>query len=496
MAPSSTALRRVDVQHLLGDVAKIRCRTERRGKWSEYFGEADLASIKDAKLDFILRFGFGIIRGDILTAARYGIWSYHHDDEERYRGGPPCFWEIYREDPVTGAVLQRLTERLDGGIVLHKGWFQTIAHSYVRNRDQVALGAADWPARVCKDIVNGTAGYLDGPPSRSTAPLDHNPTTRQMAVFLARLVRNFLRAQLRGILQADRWSVGIADRPIETFLGNGQAPRIRWLSEPGGSRYLADPFAVPNGDGLALLAEEYDYGRHRGRITLLQPTEDGDPRSHGDVFRLEGHASYPFVFEHAGMVYCVPETARARRVDLYRATEPPRSWTFVTTLLEGVPALDPTLFRYGDRWWLFFTDRDRGPYTKLCAWFADDIEGPWGPHPQNPLKTDVRSSRPAGTPFVHDGALFRPAQDNSRGYGGAVAINRVLRLTSTEFEEEVVAVVEPDERGPYPAGLHTLAAAGERTLLDGKRRVFVWDRFTHELSARTKRLFARDGARS
>jgi hypothetical protein len=47
-------------------------------------------------------------------------------------------------------------------------------------------------------------------------------------------------------------------------------------------------------------------------------------------------------------------------------------------------------------------------------------------------------------------------------------------------------VVRPDPAGPYPAGLHTIAAAGDRTLLDGKRRVFVWDLFTHELSARAK----------
>ena len=48
---------------------------------------------------------------------------------------------------VDETVLQRLTDRLDGGIVLAKGWFRTIDHSYVRNRDQAYFGSAGWPAR-------------------------------------------------------------------------------------------------------------------------------------------------------------------------------------------------------------------------------------------------------------------------------------------------------------------------------------------------------------
>ena len=38
---------------------------------------------------------------------------------------PPGFWEIHNGDPVTGVILQRLTETLDGGVVLHAGWFKT-----------------------------------------------------------------------------------------------------------------------------------------------------------------------------------------------------------------------------------------------------------------------------------------------------------------------------------------------------------------------------------
>ena len=62
-------------------VPVVDIEVERKGKWSQYVRERDLETVKAAHLDFILRFGLGIIRGGILDAARYGVWSFHHDDE-------------------------------------------------------------------------------------------------------------------------------------------------------------------------------------------------------------------------------------------------------------------------------------------------------------------------------------------------------------------------------------------------------------------------------
>ena len=108
-----------------------------------------------------------------MQAPRYGIWSFHHDGEMRYRGGPPAFWEIYDGDPHTGVVLQRVTERLDGGVVLRKHAFDTVLHSYIRDRDAGLFGGAAWTAEICRDLLAGKAQYLDGAPSASTAPIFH-----------------------------------------------------------------------------------------------------------------------------------------------------------------------------------------------------------------------------------------------------------------------------------------------------------------------------------
>lgn len=175
-----------DMAWLLTRVPVLRCKATKVSQYSQYFQEHDVSTIRSYGLDFIMRFGFNIIRGDILQAARFGIWSFHHDDEQKYRGGPPCFWEIYNGDRVTGVLLQRLTSKLDAGIVLRKGFFETDFSSYEKSYDGAVLGSVGWPAAVCTDILNGSAAYVDGNPSDSRAPIYHDPHNREMIRFMYR----------------------------------------------------------------------------------------------------------------------------------------------------------------------------------------------------------------------------------------------------------------------------------------------------------------------
>jgi methionyl-tRNA formyltransferase len=83
----------------LRDLPTLECAVSKKGSYSEYFSDEDLEQLRALNLDFLIKFGFGVTRGAILDVARYGVWSFHHDDETRYRGAPPCFWEIYLVHP-------------------------------------------------------------------------------------------------------------------------------------------------------------------------------------------------------------------------------------------------------------------------------------------------------------------------------------------------------------------------------------------------------------
>ena len=137
----------------------------------------------------------------------------------------------------------------------------------------------------------------------------------------------------------------------------------------------------------------------------------------------------------------------------------------------GVRIVDPTIFRFDDRWWLFCSEPPPRHTSTLRAYFADALAGPWTAHPLNPLKRDVASSRPAGRPFVIGDRLYRPAQDCHITYGGAVQIMEVLTLTPAGFRETVALRLEPDPAWPYPDGLHHLVVDGTRVYFDAKRRL-------------------------
>jgi hypothetical protein len=476
------AKRPVDMRKDLRDPEVLNCMVVKRG-YSEYFGEDDIAAVRSRRLDFILRFGFNIIRGEILSAARFGVWSFHHDDEMIYRGGPPGFWEIFQGDPVSGAIMQRLTDKLDGGAVLQKGYLKTVMHSYRENLGQLLSVSSSWPARVADELsthpgdADGADFLINMPASHTTAQVCKVPGNLQMLKFLFLLMRNRIRFYYRELISAEIWNVGVIMKPIhEVALGKEKLlpSEVTWLPRVNRSGYLADPFGFMEGDRLRILAENYDYATQRAGIAGISWEPGSDRVIHPDgVIRPDEakggapHLSYPFVFEHNSTVYCLPESYQSSQITLFRRL-PEGEFVKDRVLLADVSAVDPTLFFYNGFWWLFFTDR-KYSNTHLSVYFSEELTGEFKPHRINPVKTDIRSARPAGTPFIHEHVLYRPAQDCSATYGGRVAVNRIVRLTPDDFAEETVNFIEPVSGSLYDQGLHTLSAVGNITLIDGKR---------------------------
>ena len=89
-------------------------------KFSDKLEDADIDKIKQYDIDVFLRFAFRILKGDILSAAKYGVWSYHHGDNKINRGMPAGTWEFLEKWPTTGSILQILSEELDGGDLLYQ----------------------------------------------------------------------------------------------------------------------------------------------------------------------------------------------------------------------------------------------------------------------------------------------------------------------------------------------------------------------------------------
>jgi hypothetical protein len=284
------------------------------------------------------------------------------------------------------------------------------------------------------------------------------------------------------------WNIGLVQAPQERFLDPAYQPEIEWSEYTEPEQFVADPFLIPTDRGIRILAEEFQYFNERGRIVEMQRGDDGKLSVLKEAIDAGVHMSYPYVIEHEGSIYAIPESGASGEIRLYCLESSTGRWCHVTNLITGVDAVDSTVFEHGGAWWLMHSAASGiGPWS-LYIWSAPSFLGPWTPHCGNPVKTDVRSTRPAGNPFRFNGSLYRPAQDGSNSYGGGMTINRVEVLSQTEFRETVVRRIGPDPGGPYPDGVHTLSGRGGLSVVDGKKHrwsaALIADRIRVKLTGR------------
>ena len=126
-------LERIPVQEVdvLNDAVRIHCTPNSDGVWNELPDE--LVELVANESDVAVRFGFGLLRGDVLDAPEYGVLSFHAADVRRYRGlGPDLVF--YNGDDTAGSTLQQLTEEIDAGQIIA---IDTIDVSDARTSDEV-----------------------------------------------------------------------------------------------------------------------------------------------------------------------------------------------------------------------------------------------------------------------------------------------------------------------------------------------------------------------
>ena len=447
------------------------------------------AEIARHELEFILDLSDGGLDPEIFGAVtRHGLWRFWHGSAA---GDGSLFAHLSRDGEQDGTLrLAILALGPRGAALLFEGFFRR-RRSAIRNLDRCLLAAADCFVAARRNRVEGA----------TPAPPGHRvPAVRRPAPSDAATLRLLLRESrtLLGlaaeIFRLEIWNVGVLPVPATVALCGIDGRQIEWKPEGPIHRYYADPMALPGRSGI--LVEEFDYWTGCGRICRLDRA--GWTRSSAAGLDTGVHMSYPYLIAACGDILCVPESSETGGIRLFRATTFPDQWEAVATLIPDFPAVDATLFRHDGVWWLFCGRAGDLSDSHLFIWHAASPRGPWRPHPQNPVKIDVRSSRPAGPPIVVDGVLYRPAQDCSCTYGGALTINRVLVLDRERFAEEIAGRLEPDPAGPYPDGLHTLCGHGDITLVDGKRTRFhiaapalkAWGALAHRRRLRRRARFS------
>jgi hypothetical protein len=475
-APEPNALEPMDSSDLLRAVPAIQV-GPKPTQLSALVNAGDIATVKAYNLDVLIRLGLCALRGEMLNAARFGVWSFDLGDNDARRR-PAGVWEVLEGAPCTACVLQILGKEPGNAMVLARSWSATVPFSIVANRNQLYWKSALLLPRKLEELHRfGERAFFEKVKEKNrhlgfySHPPYNTPTQSELNLLLPRLQQ---RSEELARQQKSSWEQWILLYDLKEAGPSTSGPSTSlWRYKrivPPQDRYWADPFPVLQDGRYWIFIEEYLLDAAKGHISVFAMDCNGKYEAPTRVLERPYHLSYPFIFRYQGSWYMIPETKQNRSVELYESVSFPDQWKLRRVLLDGVEAVDPTLFAYRGKWWLFANMVENKSATstwdELFVFHTDDpIEGVWKSHARNPIVSDVRRARPAGRLFVHNGIIYRPGQDCSRCYGYGIRLHEILTLTEEEYREKEVCAIEP-LWAPDLLGVHTLNFEQELSVAD------------------------------
>ena len=439
-------------------------------KFVDFFNKQECSKFHKLKLDLIIRNEFNIIKGDILKIPKFGIWSFHHGDNDHYRGGPAGFWEVINREKTTGVTLQQLNNNLDGGLIIDKAHFPTQL-SFIRNNSFILEKTASILLKNIKLLYYKKK--IIGVKSKTFDYKIYKYPDEIFVVlkYLFIILNNFIFLKIRKKIlfllnyRLNMWSLFIVKNNIFSKKFDNIVPII-----PPQGFFYADPFIINKKKKIFIFFEKYSYKENKGHICCGILTKNKITNIQ-DVLISKTHFSYPSIFYFKSKYYLIPESYQSKRLEIYIANKFPYKWKLHKTAFKDTLIGDPTILYYKKQLWLFI-NKSSEPYQDLsselyiykisCMDFKKII-----PHKKNPVIIDSRKARNAGNFFVKNGKLFRPSQSNIQSvYGHSINISQIKKLTINDYEEKIVKVIMPN----YYKNLfatHHLSYNEDLSIIDG-----------------------------
>lgn len=384
--------------------------------------------------------------------------------------------EIYFEGALDSYVLASRLPSLKSPCltVQRAGHPESLARSSlaIQDRSSVSRGLQAVFARCISLIERGLEiGAGAGAAAIAAVP----PRSSSVLAFIPQLIaRRALNLMMRPFWRREHWHVALRD-----------GARTFKVVQDDGKRFYADPFIQARQGRKFLFVEEFPYDTRRGIISVAEISGDEILAPPVPVLRRPYHLSYPFVFEHGSEIFMMPESGENRTLELYRAVDFPWKWELSRVLMEGTVFSDATMLFHHGLWWLFVTADPMGASTQdeLSIFYSETLRGNWTAHRMNPVKSDSRSSRPAGRIVQQNGRLFRPAQDCEQSYGAGIVWFEIIELSPERFvEREIVAWDGRTALGT--TGVHSFDQLGGLQAIDFKCPVGRgWLRRRHHIVA-------------
>ena len=238
---------------------------------SDRFEPEDLHKIRTCDPDVILQFGFDDLKGDILQAARFGVWAVSPGHSPNHVVSPAMFWDIYFKRTLSETGLYVMAESREDRRVL----YQSIAHvnlnSLYRSSNPIYWKGSQFLGRRLRDLWQHGWQTVPGckrPDGTAVFRMDRAPGNARMVRFMGSLALRFLRNKYMAWCYYDQWHVALHKR--RSFSGEGlDGAGFELLKSPPHS-FFADPILITRGANTFLFVEEFDWKTRKGVISCCE----------------------------------------------------------------------------------------------------------------------------------------------------------------------------------------------------------------------------------
>lgn len=435
-----------------------------------------LSEIRRANLDVFVNLSSSAHDDATISAARFGVWSCVSGLGDIDPNLPFGYLEVMESSLETWSEIHIRRSAQEPVHVAYRSSSSTVKTSLHDNASNVLWKALYFIPQLLEELQRkGEYHFFSAREShdecrkREFCNSSKELTNQRLALLLSKKIGQKIKIKWRELFYVRQWFLMYEFGQFQTE----SFSQFRRLMPPIDLSW-ADPFVVYRDQKHYIFFEECSVTQKRGHISVMVLSQDGTHTEPVKVLQSPYHLSYPFIFEYGRELYMIPESIENGTVDLYKCTQFPFEWSFQKHLMENCSMVDTTLIEVDGIWWMFANaarNANSSTCEELVAFYSDSpISDSWTPHPNNPIVSSVRSSRPAGKIFRHKGQIFRPSQNCSRHYGHSFNICQISKLTVFDYEEHIESVVWPSWDKKIHS-IHTINSDSGLTVIDGQRWV-------------------------
>jgi len=264
----------------------------------------------------------------------------------------------------------------------------------------------------------------------------------------------------------NRWNLAFfPEKRLDSVLA-GDYSAVRWMKYSDRTRWFADPFILEVFDTqIALLVEEFSYSMNKGRIAkLIVNRRTWKLESMKIILELGTHLSFPMILRRDKDIIIIPENSVSGASYAYRYSPYDDSVAQIAVVINE-PLTDATILRIDGTSKLLSTSVPTQNGSEISVF--DFNETTLEATNKTTICFDHAIARNAGSPFLHNGKIFRPAQDCEGAYGKGVIVQEIEYDDNGDLRFKDVASIYPFAF-KYHLGLHTLNVYDGMCVIDAR----------------------------